>query len=135
VIREDDVYRNIARNLSRQTPKASAIEFLSHAADATRGMARAIQEGLEPAERRQLAGLERTTAHRIKAVRRMHHRAELAMKLRQERPVARHFVHEIGQSVRHTLARGVARVQPVVERVMKWNTPDHGMERRWTIER
>jgi hypothetical protein len=65
----------------------------------------------------------------------MHHRAELAMKLRQERPVARRFVHEIGQSVRHTLARGVARVQPVVERVMKWNTPDHGMERRWTIER
>ena len=135
VIREDDVYRNIARNLSRQTPKASAIEFLSHAADATRGMARAIQEGLEPAERRQLAGLERTTAHRIKAAQRMHHRAELAMKLHQEGPAARRFVHEIGQAVRHTVARGVARVQPVVERVMKWNALDRGMERRWTIER
>jgi hypothetical protein len=135
VIREEDVYRNIARNLSRQTPKASAIEFLSHAADATRGMARAIQEGLEPAERRQLAGLERTTAHRIKAARRMHHRTELAMKLHQEAPSTRRFVHEIGHSVRHTVARGVARVQPVVARVMKWNAPDRGMARRWTIER
>jgi conjugative relaxase-like TrwC/TraI family protein len=59
-----DVLANMARNLSRQPEKASALAFMEAAGEQIRVGARGFQRGLRPAEERERAGLASTTLHR-----------------------------------------------------------------------
>jgi conjugative relaxase-like TrwC/TraI family protein len=70
-ITRNDVIANMARNLSRQLEKPSAIMFLERAAEAMRQSARGLQSGLRPAEERRNAGQQPTTLHRTYARERM----------------------------------------------------------------
>jgi type IV secretion system protein VirB6 len=63
-ISRKDVLANMARNLSRQPEKPSALLFLERAAEAMRQSARGLQSGLRPAEERQRADQQPTTLHR-----------------------------------------------------------------------
>ncbi len=61
IIREADVWANMARNLARAPERESALAFLERARDVRHGAVRALQAGLQPAEQRQAEGLDRTT--------------------------------------------------------------------------
>ena len=61
IIREADVWANMARNLARAPERESALAFLERARDVRHGAVRALQAGLQPAEQREADGLERTT--------------------------------------------------------------------------
>jgi hypothetical protein len=63
-ISRKDVLANMARNLSRQPEKPSALLFLERAAEAMRQSARGLQSGIRPAEERQRADQQPTTLHR-----------------------------------------------------------------------
>ena len=54
----------MARNLSRQPEKASALAFLARAREVHRGAARGFQNGLQPSEARKAEGQEPSTLHR-----------------------------------------------------------------------
>lgn len=69
-IREDDVWKNVASNLSQQSVKASALEFLRNGSEIQRGTTIALPAALEIAERRERAGQARSTVRaRIDALR------------------------------------------------------------------
>jgi hypothetical protein len=63
-ITRKDVLANMARNLSRQPEKSSALLFLERAAEGMRQSARGFQQGLRSAEERNRAGHRPTTLHR-----------------------------------------------------------------------
>ena len=63
-ITPQDVVTNMARNLSRQPEKASALAFMEAAGERIRAGARGLQGGLRPAEERERAGLACNTLHR-----------------------------------------------------------------------
>ena len=85
-ITPQDVLANIARNLSRQPEKASALAFMEAAGERIRASARGLQRGLRPAEERERAGLERTTMHRTFARNRLRNAAAQ--------------LHELGRRIR-----------------------------------
>ncbi|MGH7043974.1 MAG: MobF family relaxase, partial [Acetobacteraceae bacterium] len=70
-IRSEDVLGNMARNLSRQPEKPSALLFLERAGVAVRASARGLQRGLRPAEERRSAGRQPTTLRRTYARQRL----------------------------------------------------------------
>jgi hypothetical protein len=70
-IENRDVWENVARNLSRQPEKASALTFLRRAQQVRRGAARGLQRGLHPGEARAARGEEETTLHRAFARQRL----------------------------------------------------------------
>lgn len=59
-VREWDVLQNIARNLSRQPEKTSALAILEMVAKTQRNVARGLQESLHRAEEREHRGLSRS---------------------------------------------------------------------------
>jgi hypothetical protein len=63
-ITHEDAWANVARNLSRQPEKESALGFLARAQSVRRGAARGLQQGLRPAEQRVVDGQPGTTLHR-----------------------------------------------------------------------
>lgn len=63
-IRNDDVWKNVAANLSRQPIKASALEFLKQGAAIHRGTQMALPASLAHAEAREKAGQARVTIQR-----------------------------------------------------------------------
>jgi hypothetical protein len=79
-IENPDAWENVARNLSRQPEKESALTFLRRAQQVRRGAARGLQRGLHPGEARSARGEEETTLHRAFARQRLaryvHHFAE-----------------------------------------------------------
>lgn len=60
-IRSGDIWKHVADNLSRPTAKASAMDFMRDMTGIRRGGLAALPAALEPAERRERAGQERTT--------------------------------------------------------------------------
>ena len=60
-IRAADVWKHVADNLSRPAVKASALDFMRDMTGIRRGGLAALPATLEPAERRERAGEERTT--------------------------------------------------------------------------
>ena len=60
-ITSDEVWKHIADNLSRQTIKATASDFMRNATQLQRGSVASFARALEPAERREIAGEERMT--------------------------------------------------------------------------
>ena len=60
-IRAADVWKHVADNLSRPTVKASALDFMRETTVIRRGGLAALPATLEPAERREKMGQERTT--------------------------------------------------------------------------
>jgi hypothetical protein len=61
--RSEDVWANMARNLSRQPEKASSLDLRDRAQGLRRGAVSGFQRGLHAIERRQQDGLERTVLH------------------------------------------------------------------------
>jgi hypothetical protein len=65
-IHANDVWANVAANLGRQNPRDGALDFLRVGTAIQRGTTVALPAALEPAERRERAGEERTTIrHRL----------------------------------------------------------------------
>ena len=60
-ITEDDVFRNVARNLSRQPEKGSALALLDRAREVRRGAVSAMQDAFWRGERREAQGKPATT--------------------------------------------------------------------------
>jgi len=56
-----DLWENVARNLSRQPAKASALDFMERARGIGRGAAHALQDGFRRTEAREVAGQTRAT--------------------------------------------------------------------------
>ena len=69
-ISEDDVWANVARNLSRQPEKELATDLLQQAHKAHVGTVRSLATAFQPKQQREAEGREGTTLHRTYAQRR-----------------------------------------------------------------
>ena len=69
-ISEDDVWANVARNLSRQPEKELATDLLQQAHKAHIGTVRSLATAFQPKQQREAEGREGTTLHRTYAQRR-----------------------------------------------------------------
>jgi hypothetical protein len=103
-IKETDVWRNIAANLSRQPAKASAIAFIKHSTGLRRGTVYSVQHGNEPGDRRQQAGQHRTAVHRWSARVSMERAPVVRRMLEQAQQIQRRLVERLGP--RHRQGRG-----------------------------
>ncbi len=121
-VREADVWANMARNLSRQPEKASALAFLGRAKDVRRGTVRNLQAGLQPVEQRRHEGREGTTLHRaFEQRRRMNGAARVAEQIDRaaaRRPHALDKLAAIRPAVRAAVAQGMEKVRPALERAV-----------------
>ena len=63
-ITEDDVWRNVAANLSRQPEKGLATELIRRSHEVHTGTVRSLASGFQPRQQRQAEGHEGTTLHR-----------------------------------------------------------------------
>ena len=126
-IRGQDVWENMARNLSRQPEKASALAFLARAREIHRGAARGFQNGLQPSEARKAEGQEPTTLHRTFARRRQTERVERAghhlEQAMHHRRAMMDRLSGIGPAIRSAVHDGVRQVTPAVRRVAARLTP------------
>ena len=117
-VREADVWENMARNLSRQPEKASALAFLERAKDVRRGAARAMQSGLQPAEQRQHEGQERTTLHRsFRDARGRTRAADAAERMGRMQGHRTHILGRLSEMrpmVRDAISQGMSRVCPAL---------------------
>jgi hypothetical protein len=95
-IREADVWRNIAANLSRQPAKASAIDFIKHSTGLWRGTVYSVQHGNEPGDRREKAGQYRTNVHRWSARVSMERAPVVRRLLEQAQQLQRQLVERLG---------------------------------------
>ena len=95
-IREADVIRNLADNLSRQPEKTTATDLLSRAGQVYRGTVRNLQAGVEPFERARW--IDRPTFHRMHE----HHLAERS-------PVLRRLVEHARELRQRVIDRYIAR--------------------------
>ena len=62
-ITEADVWANVTSHIARQPTKGMALDFLARAHDVRRGAAKAMQQGLRPAEMNQRKGVDATSLH------------------------------------------------------------------------
>ncbi len=119
-VRTEDVWANMARNLSRQPEKASALLFLDRAQKIRRGTVRNMQAGLQPAEQRRQEGREGTTLHQTLDHRRGKNGAERATERLDQaairRPRALDRLAAIRPAVRDAVAQGIKRLRPALER-------------------
>lgn len=127
---EKDVWDNVARNLARETEKGSALAFLERAHDLKRGAARALQEGLQPAEARQARGQPRSTLAGAFARRRDEVRIEgaagqLAVLVRRQAEIMNRL-NQLGPAIREAVATGAERARPLLRRVASWFWSDGG---------
>jgi hypothetical protein len=122
-VREADVWANMARNLSRQPEKASALAFLDRAKEVRRGTVRSLQAGLQPAEQRRHEGREGTTLHQtFEQRRRMEGAARAAERMDRaaaRRPRALDKLAAIRPAVRAAVAQGMEKVRPALERAVQ----------------
>jgi phage/plasmid primase-like uncharacterized protein len=72
-ISEDDVWNNIARNLSRQPEKELATDLLERAGEFHTGTVRSLATAFQPKQQRAARGQEETTLHQTFAERRDEH--------------------------------------------------------------
>lgn len=108
-IRGDDVWVNVARNLSRQPTKSTALDFIGRASGIKRGAAKSLQRGLQPGELRERRGQEPTTVHT------RHQRRQDARAVSQ---VASRLVESIGSDLQPVMDRLTAvapRISSAVE--------------------
>jgi phage/plasmid primase-like uncharacterized protein len=99
-ISEDDVWANVARNLSRQPTKELATDLLDRASTVHTGTVRSLATAFQPKQQRQAEGQEETTLHRSFAQR------------RDEQEVARHAA-----AMEAATARSTAAAQDAVRRL------------------
>lgn len=122
-VREADVWANMARNLSRQPEKASALAFLDRAQQVRRGTVRSLQAGLQPAEQRRHEGREGTTLHQTFEQRRrkggIARAAERMDQAAARRPRALDRLAAIRPAVRDAVVQGLERLRPTLERVVQ----------------
>ena len=138
-IRSLDVWENMARNLSRQPEKASALAFLARAREVHRGAARGFQNGLQPSEARKAEAQEPMTLHRTFARRRQTNHVERAgdrfVQAMHQRRVVMDRLTAIGPVLRGAIEDGIHRVTPTVRRIAErlmthWlgETPNDGID-------
>ena len=129
-VREADVWDNVARNLAREPEKGSALAFLERAQELRRGGARALQEGLQPAEARQARGLQRSTLAGVFARRRDEARVAASGVGEQFAALARRQAEvmdrltQLGPAIREAVATGAERARPFLRRVASWIRSD-----------
>lgn len=122
-VREAEVWQNVARNLGRQPEKGSALAFLDQARELRRGGARALQEGLQPAEAREARGQPRSTLAGSCARRRDEARVEvtgvgeLLATLARTQAAMLDRLAQLGPMIREAVAVAVERVKPVLRRL------------------
>ncbi len=118
----EDVWANVARNLSRQPEKVSSLAFLDRAQHIRRGTVRNMQAGLQPAEQRRHEGREGTTLHQTFDQRRRRDSAEgTTERLGQaaaRRPRALDRLAAIRPAVRDAVAQGIKRLRPALDRAV-----------------
>ena len=121
VIREADVWANMARNLARAPEKENALAFLERARDVRHGAVRALQAGLQPAEQREAEGLEKTTLRQ--SLRRKTVTEQVAGLARRLRDVVRQQGEAVAQLraavplLREQVEQALARAKPLLRQV------------------
>lgn len=122
-VREWDVTQNIARNLSRQPEKNSAIGILEMVGKMQHGVALGLQQSMHRAEEREREGLDRgdlQTAfegHQVaEQVQGIAARLE-ALAARHSRGVAK--MREMGPAMRSAVERGMGRLSPALGRAIE----------------
>jgi hypothetical protein len=117
-VREADVWANVARNLSRQPEKASALAFLERAKALHRGAAGSMQHGLQPAEQRKHEGRDPTTLGRTLQRKRRAENAGRVVGAAKE-PTQTHLVHGFGRALRNVSADDMNGMQLAVDRAQR----------------
>jgi hypothetical protein len=69
-IDENDIWQNVAANLSRQPEKELATDLLQYARDAHTGTVKSLATAFQPQQQREAQGQEGTTLHRTFAAKR-----------------------------------------------------------------
>jgi TrwC relaxase/AAA domain len=121
-IREADVWTNMGRNLARQPEMPAALDLLERAHGVQRSTARALQAGLQPAERREAEGLERTTLTRTwqrrRVVERLAGMTEQLGSLVHEQGAVLEVLGRFVPAVRKVASRALVAMQPVLQYVV-----------------
>lgn len=121
-IRSQDVWENMARNLSRQPEKESALAFLARAREVHRGAARGFQNSLQPLEARKVERQETSTLHRSFARRRRWERMERAGRHLDQASHHRRTVIDrvsgVGPLLQGAVSAGFHQITPAVRRVV-----------------
>ena len=135
-VREWDVIQNMARNLSRQPEKVSAIAILEMVGKLKKEVFQGLQNGMHRFEAREQAGMDRSTLS--DTLERQHaepHEAAVADQIdrmadRQERAASR--MQEFHRSLREAVARGMETVAQSLRRRLdighRRDAPDVGPE-------
>ncbi|UEM08137.1 relaxase domain-containing protein (plasmid) [Skermanella rosea] len=121
IVRESDVWKNVARNLERQPEKASALAFMQRAHQVQRATARRMQRGLRPAEQRAAEGLRPTVLR--EAFQRSREREQVRPLARElERSTSLTPVIEalqgLGEEVGRSVSRSFAKQKPALQKVV-----------------
>ena len=121
VIREADVWANMARNLARAPEKESALAFLERARDVRQGAVRNLQAGLQPAEQRQAEGLKKTTLRQTMRRQTMAEQVvEAASPLREATARQRQLVEQLraaAPALRQAVGQALAAARPLLRQV------------------
>ena len=121
VIREADVWANMARNLARAPEQESALAFLERARDVRQGAIRSLQAGVQPAEQRQAEGLEKTTLRQALRRRSVAEQVvEAASPLREATLRQRQLVAQLraaAPALRQAVGQALAAARPLLRQV------------------
>ncbi|MGO8847414.1 MAG: hypothetical protein ACLQFI_19175, partial [Methylocella sp.] len=115
LVREADVWANMARNLARQAEAPSALGFLERAQCVHQGAAEALQQGLQPLEQHEAGGQVRATLGQTFGRRRI--AAQVARLVEPLRELARSQAEKVAglaQAVSTTL-RAVVEMAPEIQ--------------------
>jgi hypothetical protein len=115
LVREADVWANMARNLARQAEAPSALGFLERAQSVHQGAAEALQQGLQPLEQREVDGQVRATLGRTFGRRRV--AAQVARLVEPLRELARNQAEKVAGLVQamSTTLRAVVEMAPEIQ--------------------
>ena len=128
----------MARNMSRQPEKASALAFLDRATQVRRGTVRNLQAGLQPSEQRRQEGRDGTTLDQtFEQRRRKSGAARAAERMNQaaaRRPRALDRLAAIRPAVRDAVAQGMERLRPALERAVQATRTLRTVQPAWQDE-
>lgn len=135
LVREADVWANMARNLARQAEAPSALGFLERAHLVHQGAAESLEQGLQPLEQREAEGQPRTTLGQTLGRRRtVLQVARLIEPLRELRIIRARTLRELGEAL-STAWRGVAALGPEIQSAVAQAASRLGADPEWIQRR
>ena len=118
-ITEADVWANVANNLARQPTKGMALDFLARAHDVRIGAAKALQQGMRPAERNARRGQQPTVLHqtisRNREARAITPVVERLYWIAQRQKALAQRLAQVGPAVMQAARQRVERLRPAVD--------------------